>query len=54
MQLLISKCSQANGKWIDQFTWKWALGVRSAELGVKSFVYPLIPHAHFPFPKFSI
>ena len=23
MQLLISKCSQANGKWTDQFTRNW-------------------------------
>lgn len=26
MQLLISKCSQANGKWTDQFTRNWGLG----------------------------
>ncbi|MHC5935326.1 hypothetical protein [Nostoc sp.] len=27
MQLLISKCSQANGKWTNQFTRNWALGM---------------------------
>lgn len=26
MQLLISKCSQANGKWIDQFIRNWGMG----------------------------
>ncbi|MEH2063016.1 MAG: hypothetical protein V7K50_12125 [Nostoc sp.] len=26
MQLLISKCSQANGKWTDQFTRNWTWG----------------------------
>lgn len=27
MQLLISKCSQANGKWTDQFTRNWGLAI---------------------------
>lgn len=33
MQLLISKCSQANGKWTDQFTRNWRLGIGYWVLG---------------------
>lgn len=34
MQLLISKCSQANGKWTDQFTRNWGLGAGDWVLGI--------------------
>jgi hypothetical protein len=47
MQLLISKCSQANGKWTDQFTWEWGMG--NGE-----WVFCLPPHPphlpHLPMP----
>ncbi|WP_375471264.1 hypothetical protein [uncultured Nostoc sp.] len=38
MQLLISKCSQANGKWTDQFTGNWALGTGDWGLGIGDWV----------------
>jgi hypothetical protein len=34
MQLLISKCSQANGKWTDQFTRNWELRIGHWALGI--------------------
>ncbi|MEH2298668.1 MAG: hypothetical protein V7K88_06315 [Nostoc sp.] len=36
MQLLISKCSQANGKWIDQFIRNWELGIGALVLSISA------------------
>ncbi len=68
MQLLISKCSQANGKWTDQFTRNWGLGMGHWGLGIghwtlgKHFLssspcLPCLPHLptpHSPLPTLPI
>lgn len=48
MQLLISKCSQANGKWTDQFIRNWALGRRGRGQGAEKKNFPLPPHSPTP------
>ncbi len=52
MQLLISKCSQANGKWTDQFTrnWDW---LQEAEGKEVIFILPFAPSKNYSFVPHS-
>ncbi|AUB42826.1 hypothetical protein COO91_08972 [Nostoc flagelliforme CCNUN1] len=59
MQLLISKCSQANGKWTDQFTrnWAWSIGHWALGIGYSSCLphFPLLSLPfHSPLPTLPI
>ncbi len=47
MQLLISKCSQANGKWIDQFIRNWELGHGALVLSISAFLRDALAFARW-------
>lgn len=54
MQLLISKCSQANGKWTDQFIRNWAWGISYSPCLYCPPHLPLLPLLpHLPTPHSS-